>query len=223
MNTELALAVGAGAGLGLTALVLHLAARQTARSFRRGQALAAELGLAPAAGQKRGWVFWPAPRARGALQGRPAELVGFTTGSGASRTSWCALSLRPESTGGLTFQLVRRGLGTRLSQLLGASEAVLGEPTFDAAWMVRTNQPAFLQRALTPDVCHRVMAAVADGTRPVRSAWFSLDGTRIVYVERGDFSAVPRCERLRRVAVMLGELAAIAEEHDRSLDNDETE
>jgi hypothetical protein len=197
-------------GLGFTVLIVVLAGRQTGRVFRRAQQLAFDLGLTPPEAKPR-LGFWPAPRATGTIKGRPAELFTYTTGSGKSRMVWCALAVRPTATGGLTFRLVPQGFTTRISQLFGAKEITVGDPAFDAAWFIQTNQPDFLAAALLPEICSRIATAVAESTRPARTASFKLEQDRIVYAEVGDFGDEARCERFRRVADVLGDFAAIAE------------
>jgi hypothetical protein len=195
--------------LAFAALAIILAIKQRERACQNVAQLAKRLGLTPAPAEKR-FGFRPEPHASGHLRGKAARLYAFTTGSGKSRTRWTALAVHPALTGGLTFQLSRQGFGTKVAQLFGAKEITVGDPEFDRAWFIQTNQPEFFRAALIPELRTRITAAFDHSGRAHRVS-LQLEGDAVVYAEAGDFSDERRCERIANMANVLVDLADVAE------------
>jgi hypothetical protein len=189
--------------------MLSLAVRQSERSHQNVIQLAHRLRLTPAQVTKR-FGFWPQPHATGSIRGKAARLYPFTTGSGKSRVRWTALAVHPAATGGLTFHLGRQGFGTKFAQLFGAREITVGDPAFDAAWFIQTNQPEFLRAALIPELRARITSAFDQSGRAHRIS-LKLESDAVVYAEAGDFGDERRCERIARMADVLADLADVAE------------
>jgi H2-forming N5,N10-methylenetetrahydromethanopterin dehydrogenase len=186
-------------GFGVLVIVLFkLAAAQSRRARQNFTDLAQRLGLAPSRVQPK-FGFWPQSQAEGLLRERPARLYGYTTGSGKHRTVWSALSVQPRAHGGLTFSLTPQGLGSKLAELFGAREITVGDPAFDKAWFIRTNQPEFSSAALLPELRARLTAAVQNRPNP-RQPSLKLDGPEIVYVEAGAFNSDALRERFTPIA-----------------------
>ncbi len=190
-------------------LLLKLVAAQSRQAHQNFTELAQRLGLAPAPAQPK-LGFWPRGKAEGLLRGKPAELYSYTTGSGKSRVAWSALSVQPRAHGGLTFSLTPQGLGSKFAELFGAREITVGDPPFDKAWFIRTNQPEFFSAALLPELRARLTAAVQNRPSP-RQHSIKLDGPRVVYVEAGDFNSPALRERFTHIAEVLCDLADVAE------------
>ncbi len=189
--------------------LLKLAAAQSRKAHENFTELAHRLGLTPSPARPTFGCFWPRGQAEGLLRGKPAELYGYTTGSGKSRIAWSALSIQPHAHGGLTFSLTPQGVGSKFAQLFGTREITVGDPSFDKAWFIRTNQPEFFAAALL-ELRARLTAALQNRPRP-RQYSLKLDGPRVVYVEAGDFNSPALRERFTHIAEVLCDLADVAE------------
>jgi len=143
----------------------------------------------------------------GEQAGRVIRYWTYATGSGKSRTTWVAVAVRPRADGGLTFELTRQNLGSKIMELFGAKEIKGGDPAFEAAWFVRTNQPDFFAAALVPQIRARLMAEPAVH----RGARYQLDKDGVQYVEQGHLSSAEVVARLERQLPLLQELADVAE------------
>lgn len=187
-------------------LILFLGAKASARNRERVGQLAGRLGLELEAAKPALGVFYPSPRASGRIRGKAVALYNYTTGSGKSRTTWAAVSVTPAADGGLTFGFGRQGLGTKLQELFGAREIVVGVPEFDAAWFVQTNAPDFLRPALLPELLEKF--------REFRGA-FKLEKGQVTYVEMGQFDSEERCRRFESAVSLACDLADIAEVYAR--------
>lgn len=143
----------------------------------------------------------------GEQAGRAIRYWTYHTGSGKSRTTWIAVGVRPRASAGLTFDLSRQNFGSTLMALFGAKEIQVGDPAFDAAWFVRTNQPDFFAAALVPQIRARLMA------EPVlrRTNRYELKDGLVQYVEIGRLSATEVLARLERQLPLLHELADVTE------------
>jgi hypothetical protein len=103
--------------------------------------------------------------------------------------------------------LEKQGFGSKLAELLGAHEITVGDPRFDAAWFVRTNQPEFFAAALIPELRDKLMAAQAMGAR----GKFELKDGVVKYAEQGTFADARLAGRLATLADVVGDLADVAE------------
>jgi hypothetical protein len=143
----------------------------------------------------------------GEQTGRGLRYWSFATGTGKARTHWVAVGVRPQATAGLTFGLTRQNLGTKLMELFGTQEIQVGDPAFDAAWFVRTNQPDFFAAALVPQIRARLLAEPAGR----RSARYEIKDGVVQYVEQGYLSGNGVLAHLERQLPLLHELADVAE------------
>lgn len=191
-------------------LLLKLVAAQSRKAHQNFTELAQRLGLTPRPAQPKFGGFWPAGEAEGLLRGKPVRLYGYSTGTGKNRTVWSALSVQPRQHGGLTFSLTPQGFGSKLAELFGAREINVGDPAFDQAWFIRTNQPEFFSAALLPELRARLTAAVQSRPQP-RQPSLKLDGPHVLYVEAGDFNSHARRERFTQIAEVVCDLADVAE------------
>jgi hypothetical protein len=143
----------------------------------------------------------------GTQAGRTIRYWTYSTGSGKSRVTWVAVGVQPRAAAGLQFDLTRQNFGSKLMEMFGVKEIQAGDPAFDAAWFVRTNQPDFLAAALVPSIRARLMAEPAEG----RSARYKLEQGPVHYAEQGSFASAAILERLERQLPLLHELADVAE------------
>ncbi len=206
MNSAYLPALIAVGFLAFVGLALWLGAKASARARELVGQLAGRLGLELEVAQPTLGVFYPSPRANGRIRGKAVALYNYTTGSGKNRTTWSAISVTPAADGGLTFGFGRQGLGTKLQELFGAREIVVGSPEFDAAWFVQTNAPDFLRSALLPELLEKF--------RGFRGA-FKLERGQVTYVEMGQFDSEERCRRFENAVGLACDLADIAEVYAR--------
>lgn len=191
---------------GLFVLVLRLAAKATERNWHRLHALATSLGLEMAPPAVTLGFFHGELRARGTLRGKRVEIFNYSTGTGKSRTTWSAVSARPPVRTDLTFGFKKQGFGTKVAEWFGAKEITVGEPQFDTAWFVVTNQPDFLRAALVPELQVRLLAAQKAGA----NGHFELKDGTVRYSEIGGFNEV-RIARLPALVDLTCDLADVAE------------
>ncbi len=143
----------------------------------------------------------------GTQAGRTIRYWTYSTGSGKSRVTWVAVGVQPRAAAGLQLELTRQNFGSKIMEMFGVKEVQVGDPAFDAAWFVRTNQPDFLAAALVPSIRARLMAEPAAG----RSARYKLESGPVHYAEQGAFASAAVLERLERQLPLLHELADVAE------------
>src|SRR5690606_10304030 len=132
--------------------ILVLSIRHARKATGNFAQLALQLGLTPTQPRKTLGIVWSQPSASGEIRGRPARLFSYSTGSGKSRTNWCAFSMDPRQHGGLTFEISLQGFGSKIKEIFGTKEVVVGEAAFDAKWFIQTNQPEFMQAALISEL-----------------------------------------------------------------------
>ncbi|MDI1319655.1 MAG: hypothetical protein PSW75_05600 [bacterium] len=142
----------------------------------------------------------------GEQQGRRVRYWTYSTGSGKSRTTWVAVGVGVPAGPALEFELTRQHFGTKLMELFGVHEIQVGDPAFDRAWFVRTNQPEFFTAALGPAIRARFMAEASRG----RSPSYKLERGMVRYAEMGGLSAAT-AGRLAVKLPLLHDLADVAE------------
>ena len=137
-----------------------------------------------------------------------AAFFSFATGSGKSRVIWAAMTITPVAAGGLTFAIDRQGILTRLGELFGTKEVQVGDPAFDAAWFIQTNQPEFFRAAFLPELRAKLTALYDQGQ--LRGGLGLKDGV-VMYKEQGAFHQEAQCARLAGVVDLACDLADVAE------------
>lgn len=193
---------------GIPVLIAWASARASATAWRNGQALAERLGLTLEPAQPKFGRFYPSPKATGTIRGKRVAFFSFATGSGKSRVTWAAIAITPAAAGGLTFAIDRQGILTRLGELFGAKEIQVGDPAFDAAWFVQTNQPDFFRAAFLPELRAKLTALHDLGQ--LRGGLVLKDGV-VMYKEQGAFHNQAQCARLAGVVELACDLADVAE------------
>jgi len=147
------------------------------------------------------------PCLTGSLRGRRAEVFRHVTGAGRSRRAWVVISVQPAKWETLTFTLQKQGLGTKISELLGAREITVGDAAFDAAWYVETNQPEYFRAALLPELREKLMAVRRAGAE----GKFELRRGEVKYIEPDQLNQSDGIELLVALADVTADLAEIAE------------
>ncbi len=143
----------------------------------------------------------------GEQQGRKVRFWTYATGSGKSRTNWVTVGVTVPGAGALQFDLTRQNFVSKLMEMFGAREIQVGDPAFDAAWFVRTNQPEYLAAALVPAIRARFMAETGD---PRNTGAYKLEDGVVRYTEMGGLSA-SAVERFAAKLPLLQDLADVAE------------
>ncbi|MBI2497546.1 MAG: hypothetical protein HYV75_06395, partial [Opitutae bacterium] len=96
---------------------------------------------------------------------------------------------------------------SKLMELFGVREIQVGDPAFDAAWFVRTNQPEYLAAALVPAIRAKFMAETGD---PRNTGTYKLENGVVRYTEMGGLSPAA-VERFAAKLPLLQDLADVAE------------
>ena len=194
----------------VAATVLVWSIRYSRKATDNFAQLAIQLGLTPAQPRKTLGIVWSQPTATGEIRGRRARLFSYSTGSGKSRTHWCALSIDPRQHGGLTIEISPQGLGSKIKEIFGTREIAVGEAAFDAKWFIQTNQPEFMQAALIPELRERLSASLADAGRMQRPT-LKLDSGTLRYSEVGSFGNELCCARISGLGEVMSDFADVAE------------
>ena len=186
-------------------VLIFWAARNQARKTREGLlAFAAQAGLRMTETTILG--FTTVESLEGEQQGRLVRYWTYSTGSGKSRTTWVAVGVQVPAGVALQFDLTRQNFGSKLMELFGVREIQVGDPVFDQAWFVRTNQPEFFAAALVPAIRARLMVEAA--SRP--GGRYQLEAGFVRYVEQGCLAGAT-VERLAAKLPLLHDLADVAE------------
>jgi hypothetical protein len=191
--------------IAMVGLVIWLVRAQAVKTRDRLHAFAQRAGLRVQEQTLLG--FTSVQSLEGEQSGRAIRYWTYTTGSGKSRTSWVTVGVRPRGDGGMQFDLSRQNLGTKIMEMFGTRELRVGDPAFDEAWFVRTNQPEYFKVALMPEIRAKFMAAPT-GRWGVR---YKLEGGWVQYVEQGQLGSAGVVERLEQQLPLLHELADVAE------------
>ena len=144
---------------GTISLAIWFGIKTGRRAQAHCQALAAELDLAcevrPGPLGLRGW-----PRVHGTWQGHFVEFYHYSTGSRKNRVQWAAVRAPPaHAPREFKLELAPQGFAAKVREFFGTREVVTGDPAFDTAYFVVTNQPDFLRAALVPELREKLTAA----------------------------------------------------------------
>ena len=187
-------------------VLIFWAARGQAQKARdRLHAFAQRAGLRVT--EKTSLGFTSVQSLDGEQQGRAIRYWTYATGSGKSRTTWVAVSVRVRAAAGLQFDLTRQNFGSKIMEWFGAKDVQVGDEAFDRAWVVKSNRPDFFAAALVPQIRAQFMAAPA-GRWGVR---YKLEGDLVQYVEVGYLSIPPVLARLEQQLPLLQDLADLAD------------
>lgn len=143
----------------------------------------------------------------GTQLGRAVRFWTYTTGSGKSRQTWCAVGVRPREAGGLQFEIRPQNLATKVMEWFGAKEIRVGDPAFDQAWFVQTDQPEFLAAALVPEIREKL-------TVPDVAGWsgsYKLADGEVRFALQNSFTSEKALAQLEARLPVLHDLADVAE------------
>lgn len=187
-------------------IFIFMAARRAARqSLAMLREFAAARGLQTTEESALG--FTTVRSMEGVQAGRRVRYWTYTTGSGKSRVTWAAVSVEPRADGGLQFEITPQHFGSKVLEFFGVKEIQVGDPVFDAAWFVRTNQPEFLAAALVPSIREQLMSL----SSVTRGGRYQLEAGRVRYAEKGTLGQTATLARLEAQVPVLQALADVAE------------
>jgi hypothetical protein len=192
--------------LAIIALSSVLAKRQQRKVLENLTGLATRLGLELKRKPAK-FGFEPAPTVEGRYRNRPIRFYNYTTGSGKSRRYWSALSVDIGNDNGLTLELASENFLTRMATALGMQDIAIGDPAFDTAFLIRSNNAAYAAAALLPEIRARLLSkrdqsAVGELT---------VKGGVVRDAEVGAFDDAARVDRMAGILDVLCDLAEVAE------------
>jgi hypothetical protein len=193
--------------LGFIGLIIVLVRWQQRKTLANLTMLASRLGL-ELKRQPAKLGFEPSPTVEGRYRGRPVRFFNYTTGSGKNRRAWSAVSAAVPGAGAFTLELAPENPFTRLVIALGMQDIQLGDPTFDRAFIVRSNDAAAAAAALLPEIRTRLLATFPRLT----GGELSVKGGEVRYAEvggLGDAASVARLADMLEIACDLAEVAEV--------------
>ena len=192
--------------VGSIALSIAAARRQQRKTRETMAGVAGRLGLElrrrPAT-----LGFEPSPTVEGRHRDRQVRFFNFTTGSGKSRTTWSAVSAAIGSAGGFALELAPETFLSRIGIALGMQDIKVGDPEFDRAFVVRSNDPAYASAALLPEIRARLLSERKQGAR----GHLTVKAGEARYAEVGAFADAARIDRLAGMLEVICDLAEVAE------------
>jgi hypothetical protein len=191
---------------GFVALAITAATRQQRKAREQLAALAGRLGL-ELRRQPAKFGFEPPPTVDGHYRNRAVRFFNYTTGSGKSRTTWSAVSAAVSGTGALSLELYPENFLVRIATALGMQDIRVGDPAFDQAFIVKSNDPAYATAALLPEIRVRLLDERQRGAH----GRVTVKDREARYAEVGGFDDEARVARLGRLLETVCDLAEVAE------------
>ena len=97
-----------------------------------------------------GW--FRAPTVSGAYGGFNVYLYTYTQGSGKNKTTYTSMIVYlPEETS-IHLRVMREGFLSKISKAFGAQDIQLGDPAFDAAYVIKSDTPQFVPEVLSSQI-----------------------------------------------------------------------
>lgn len=194
--------------LGVFGLILWGSITQSRKTRENLGKLAATLGLECREPERRSIFSSLQTAIEGTFRGRSVRIYAYTTGSGKSRTAWCALSVLAIVPPGFSLKISGENLITKAGRIFGVDDVQTGDAAFDARFYVRTKQSGYVRAALIPEVRMRLSEAWEKlGARGSLTA----EAGEVKYAEVGTFSNPKLCARFPLLLEIACDLAEIAE------------
>lgn len=190
----------------IVALALTLGRKQQRRVRTLLTALAQRLGLELKTRPAK-FGFEPTPTVEGPHRGRAVRFFSFTTGSGKSRTTWCAVSAAFAGAGTFTLDLQAQNIVGRIAVALGMQDIRIGDPAFDEAFIIKSNDPAYAAAALLPEIRARLLGERQHGA----TGHLAVKDGEVRYAEIGSFGSEAQVNRLASMLEVACDLAEVAE------------
>jgi hypothetical protein len=192
--------------VGSIALSIAAARRQQRKTRETMAGVAGRLGL-ELRRQPARFGFEAPPTVEGRYRDRQVRFFNFTTGSSKSRTTWSAVSAAIGSATGFTLELAPENLLSRIGIALGMQDIKVGDPEFDRAFVVRSNDAAYAAAALLPEIRARLLSERKQGAR----GHLTVKAGEARYAEVGAFADAARIDRLAGMLEVICDLAEVAE------------
>jgi hypothetical protein len=196
-------------GFGVLALVSIRRQQRKARAQLAG--LAARFGL-ELRRQPAKLGFESPPSVEGRHRNRAVRFFNYSTGAGKSRTNWSAVAAAVGGTGGFTLELFPENFLVRLATALGLQDIRVGDPAFDRAFVVKSNDPAYAVAALLPEIRARLIAERGNGAL----GHLTVKEGEVRYAEVGAFDQEARVARLADMLGIACDLAEVAEVYQKT-------
>jgi hypothetical protein len=193
--------------LGFLALALVAARRQQRLILEQMTGLASRFGLQLMRKEMK-LGFEPAPTVEGRYRNRPVRFFNYTTGAGKSRTRWSAVSAAVPGAGGFTLELAPENFLTHIATTLGMQDLQIGDPAFDRAFVVRSNDATYAVASLLPEIRTRLLLA---GLQHSGRGQLTIKDGEARYAEVGEFDDAARVARLAGMLETACDLAEVAE------------
>lgn len=188
--------------------IIWAAVVQTRKGRENLTTLADRLGLALQEPVRRGPFSSGSRQLTGAFRNRPVRVYTFTTGSGKSRSSWCALSMQVRTAPGFSFKITGENLFTKAGRIFGVEDVQTGDAAFDEKFYLKSKQPEYIRAALIPEIRTRLLDALR---RHRQIGSFTIENGEVKYTEMGNFANRSVCDRFPTMIEIATDLAEIAE------------
>lgn len=192
--------------LGFVGLAIVLVRRQQRKTLENLTKLASRLSL-ELKRQPAKLGFEPSPTVEGRHRDRLVRFFNYTTGSGKSRQTWSAVSAAAPGAGAFTLELAPQNFLMRIATALGLQDIQVGDPTFDQAFIVRSNDAASAAAALLPEIRTRLLTAF----QRVFAGQIAVKGGEVRYSEGGGLGDAACVARMADMLEVVCDLAEVAE------------
>ena len=197
--------------IGFGALVLLAVHRQQRKARAQLAGLAARFGL-ELRRQPARLGFEPPPTVAGTHRRRLVRFFNYSTGTGKNRITWSAVAVAVGGSGGFTLDLFPKNLVVRIATALGMQDIRVGDPAFDQAFVVKSNDPAYAVAALLPEIRARLLAERRNGA----AGHLTVKAGEVRYAEVGFFDQEARVARLADMLDVACDLAEVAEVYQKA-------
>jgi hypothetical protein len=151
--------------------------------------------------------FEASPTVTGQYRGRQVRFFDYRTGSGKNRRSWSAVSAAAPGSGAFTLELAAENFLTRIATSMGLQDLKIGDPIFDQAFIVRSNDAAAAAAALLPEIRTRLLTAFPR----LFGGALTVKGGEVRYAEGGGLGDAACVARLADLLEVVCDLAEVAE------------
>ncbi|MFH1438458.1 MAG: hypothetical protein ABIJ56_22305 [Pseudomonadota bacterium] len=107
--------------------------------------------------QPGGW--FKAPTVSGTYGGFNMYLYTYTQGSGKNKTTYTSMVIYLPMTNQSHVRVTREGFFSKITKAFGAQDIPIGDPAFDAAYIIKSDTPQYVQSLLTPQLRGTMLAS----------------------------------------------------------------
>jgi hypothetical protein len=133
--------------VGIIVLVFVFAAFQKSAHKKAWEEFARKFGLALKPG---GW--FQNPSVSGTYKNLNVYLYTYTQGSGKSKTTYTSMVVYLPITNRSHLRISPEGLLSKITKAFGAQDIPIGDPAFDAAFIIKSDTPELVPHILTPAI-----------------------------------------------------------------------